>query len=259
MSVSSYPDVQDKDSIYYALWRPEVCIASIVAYLGLIKLLIVVMEKREPLGLKGPMALYNLAQVLLCSYMCYGLCANPLSNFFRLNIKYDQATEYFVFVHYISKWLDYLDTVFMALRKKSVQISVLHVFHHASIPLIWSILLYTRNAYGTVSLGAFANSFIHVMMYSHYLVTAFGINNPFKKLITKLQLVQFTTLIMHSIAAALFEKEIENYLTYVQLAYQTTMLLMFGSFYQKSYKKGSKVDTKDDTKKVSAKRSKKVE
>lgn len=33
--------------------------------------------------------------------------------------------------------------------------------------------------------GALINSVIHCMMYSHYLWTSFGFNNPFKKMITQ--------------------------------------------------------------------------
>lgn len=35
--------------------------------------------------------------------------------------------------YYISKALEFFDTVWMVLRKKNVQISFLHVFHHASM------------------------------------------------------------------------------------------------------------------------------
>jgi hypothetical protein len=38
--------------------------------------------------------------------------------------------------------------------------------------------------------GALINSVIHCMMYSHYLWTSFGLNNPFKKMITQAQLIQ---------------------------------------------------------------------
>lgn len=235
-----YPDVQDRNSVYYQLWRPETCIASIVLYLATIKILNVVMREREAFQLKGAMKLYNLAQVLLCGYMCYGLWANPMTNFFRLDTKFDRATEYFLFVHFLSKWLDYIDTIFMSLRKKNEQISVLHVFHHASIPMIWSFLLYTQDAFGTTGLGAFANSFIHVLMYSHYLVTSFGIENPFKKQITRLQMAQFSILIMHSMVVAIMENEVDYRLAVVQFFYQITMLLMFGAFYSRKFKKGSK-------------------
>lgn len=44
--------------------------------------------------------------------------------------------------------------------------------------------------------GCLINSVIHCLMYSHYLYTSFGYTNPFKKLITQAQLIQFATCIV---------------------------------------------------------------
>ena len=42
-----------------------------------------------------------------------------------------QAGEWFVFVHYLSKFMDWFDTLWMILKKKSnVQMSFLHLYHH---------------------------------------------------------------------------------------------------------------------------------
>ena len=41
--------------------------------------------------------------------------------------------------YYISKLVEFLDTVFFILRKKDNQISFLHVYHHASMFPIWWI------------------------------------------------------------------------------------------------------------------------
>lgn len=235
-----YIDVQDTSSLAYTLWRPEVCAISIFLYLSTIYTIRKVMANRGEFQLKNAMRVYNLAQVLLCGYMCYGLVRNPFTNFFRVNTPYAQDAEYFLFVHYLSKWLDYFDTVFMCLRKKDRQITTLHVFHHASIPAIWSILLYNQQAFGTTTLGAFANSAIHVIMYSHYFITSFGINNPFKKVVTQAQLMQFAILIVHSCVALVFETEIKRELCFLQTVYQVIMLSMFGSFYKKSYTKPTK-------------------
>lgn len=41
-------------------------------------------------------------------------------------------------------------------------------------------------------LAAFVNSFVHVLMYSHYLLAAFKINTWWKRQLTTLQLLQFS-------------------------------------------------------------------
>ncbi len=41
-----------------------------------------------------------------------------------------------LFVYWISKFVELLDTVYMILRHKSRQISFLHVWHHSTITLL---------------------------------------------------------------------------------------------------------------------------
>jgi hypothetical protein len=43
------------------------------------------------------------------------------------------SIEFLVLVHYFSKFLDMLDTVFICLKKSNNRLSFLHVFHHATI------------------------------------------------------------------------------------------------------------------------------
>ena len=47
--------------------------------------------------------------------------------------------------------------------------------------------------------GCLINSVIHCIMYSHYFVTSFGFENPFKKFITQAQLIQFAMCIVHAL------------------------------------------------------------
>lgn len=237
------------------IWHPVTCTVSVVLYLGCVYGLRKYMDKAPAFELTAAMKVYNLAQVVLCGYMCYGLWSNPFSNFFRLNVPHSQTAEYFIYIHYLSKFLDFFDTVFMCLRRKFEQMTVLHLFHHASIPLIWSILLYCNAAFGTTSLGAFANSIVHCIMYTHYLFAACGIKNPFKSLVTRVQQLQFSILIGHSIVALCLEKLIPSWLCIVQFAYQITMLVMFQSFYTRAYSKlpAGKSDAKSPAAKSDAK------
>lgn len=41
--------------------------------------------------------------------------------------------------YYFSKLIELLDTVFFLLRKKTRQISFLHVYHHSTMPILWWI------------------------------------------------------------------------------------------------------------------------
>merc|ERR1719461_1452077 len=88
-------------------------------------------------------------------------------NVFGYNTPFDATIEWFILVHFWSKFLDMLDTVFIVLRRRNRQLSFLHVYHHATIGPLWGLALYEGMANGTAYFGAFCNSFVHVVMYSH--------------------------------------------------------------------------------------------
>ena len=44
-----------------------------------------------------------------------------------------------VYLYYISKLIELLDTVLFLLTKRFRQITFLHVYHHSTMPLIWWI------------------------------------------------------------------------------------------------------------------------
>ncbi len=42
-----------------------------------------------------------------------------------------------IWVYYFSKLIEFADTAFFILRKKNGQITVLHVYHHATMFILW--------------------------------------------------------------------------------------------------------------------------
>ncbi len=85
--------------------------------------------------------LYNIVQVMLCSYMCIeaGIRAyaagyswipcNPMN-------ASHPPLGFILYVFYISKVLDFMDTFFIIAEKRWKQLSFLHVYHHTSIFLV---------------------------------------------------------------------------------------------------------------------------
>jgi len=60
------------------------------------------------------MQLYNIAQIVLCSYMAYGMWPATLPNFpniFGIGTPYTVAGEWFVLIHFLSKFMDWCDTL----------------------------------------------------------------------------------------------------------------------------------------------------
>jgi len=179
---------------------------------------------------------YNLLQIVVCAYMVWGMFpAVGVWNGrkpFSMGAEFDKKTEYFVFIHYLTKYLDWCDTLFMVFKKKFNQVSFLHVFHHATIGVVWGFLLSEGVGSGTAAFGAWMNSLTHVIMYTHYLVTSFGIQNPFKAYITRWQLFQFAMCLTHSICvlALPYETVLPPVYAWMQVMYQSFMLMLFGLY-----------------------------
>jgi len=231
MGLKFHPELDD-----FVSW--PVLVFAGVFYLLSIVVLKEFMQSREKYTLAGFMRLYNAAQVVLCAYMIYGFARESFAfpNVFGINSDFTAGTEWFVFVHYASKYLDFFDTWIMILKKNYRQLSFLHVYHHASILLVWGGLLNLGQGNGTAYFGAAINSVIHLIMYSHYLYTSFGLVNPFKKFITQAQLIQFGLCLLHAVLAVAFEEKLNARLAWVQFAYHISMLVLFLNFYEKTYK-----------------------
>ena len=85
-------------------------------------------------------------QVMLCSYMCIeagvraysaGYSLLPCNKFNHA----DPPIAFILYVFYISKILDFLDTFFIIAEKRFKQLSFLHVYHHFSIFLVSAICM----------------------------------------------------------------------------------------------------------------------
>ena len=202
------------------------------------------------------MLAYNFGQVLCCGWMVYeairqhrlqGLkfICNDWPSF---NAKRD-GMAFVCYVFYISKIFDFLDTVFILIRRKMRQFSFLHVYHHTTIFLVYWINVnfnYEGDIYYTIVL----NGSIHFIMYSYYCVRTLNIPVPLflKKLITNLQMIQFCGMIAQA-AYLLYHDECKGTnrnLTWFYLFYIFTMLGLFMNFSVQTYskKKGTKVDDK---------------
>merc|ERR1711865_714544 len=88
---------------------------------------------------------------------------------------------------YYSKYVEYLDTVWLVLKGKEV--SFLQTFHHFGAP--WDVYLGIRFANEGLWIFIFLNAFIHTVVYTYYAITAAGVPYPAKPLITFMQISQF--------------------------------------------------------------------
>ena len=231
-------NIDIEDVIVYTT-TPTVMSLAVVGYFSMIYGLMKYMKaaKRVSYSLKLPMLLYNNAQIALNIYMVYGLSAVvSYPNIYGINIPYTSDLRYYVFIHYLSKYFDYFDTLFIILRgKEKQQLSFLHVYHHSTIGVVWGFMLYRGHGNGTAAFGCFINSVVHLIMYIHYLYTSLGYNNPFKKYITRTQLLQFAICLLHSLIVICVEDVVPRRYALIELVYQINMLVLFSNFYIKSY------------------------
>jgi GNS1/SUR4 family len=84
---------------------------------------------------------YNLAQVMLCSYMCIDAGMQAFRSGYSLTpcIAFNHEKPPIgpiLYIFYLSKILDFLDTVFIIAEQRWAQLSFLHYYHHFSIFLV---------------------------------------------------------------------------------------------------------------------------
>ena len=113
-----------------------------------------------------------------------------------------QLLIHLAYVYLCIRILDMGDTVFFVLRKKFNHISFLHVFHHASVPLIAFIGL-KFHPHPSAGFLPMSNVFVHTFMYAYYAMSCMGPQISqyiwWKKHLTQMQLLQFLSVLAHGI------------------------------------------------------------
>jgi elongation of very long chain fatty acids protein 4 len=191
-------------------------------------------------GLYSFKFLYNVVQVMLCSYMCIEAGVQAYKAGYTLlpcnTFNHEKPPIGFIlYVFYLSKILDFLDTFFIIAEKRWKQLSFLHVYHHTSIFLFY--WLNTNVGYdGDVYLTIVLNGLIHTIMYTYYFVTLHVKDVWWKSALTMGQMIQFV--VMNSQAIYLMLTGCNSYpprITQSYLYYIVSLLLLFANFYVTSY------------------------
>ena len=114
--------------------------------------------------------------------------ATPAASLSRPN--HSGALFFWCYVFYLSKYYDFVDTLLLVLRKKSL--GFLHMYHHASLPLL--CVLTMNNWRLPVWTGAIVNSGVHVVMYYYFALRMAYPDRKitWRKYVTVLQIAQFT-------------------------------------------------------------------
>lgn len=201
--------------------------------------------------LSGVLMIYNFALIVLSVYMTYEFfMSSYLAGYSLLCQPVDYTNSQLslrmasvCWWYFISKYIELLDTVFFVMRKKFTQVSFLHVYHHSTMLVNWWLgVKYVAG--GQAFFIGMLNSFVHVIMYSYYFLTCFGPRLQkylwWKRYLTKLQLIQFVFIFLHSGYNLFADCDFPDWLNIMVVGYMLSLIALFLNFYIQSYLKKSK-------------------
>ncbi|GBM77709.1 Elongation of very long chain fatty acids protein 1 [Araneus ventricosus] len=158
MNVSAVPDAEyllkygDPRMEKYPLMKnPKTTFFLVAVYLLFVKVIGPMwMKRRPPYEIRKFMIVYNLFTSALNAWVFFHFAFRWLTKYRlrceRIDFSDDEDALKAIqvcWVFFFSKFLEFADTVFAVLRKKSSQVSKLHVFHHSIAPsMIWYIVKY---------------------------------------------------------------------------------------------------------------------
>ncbi|XP_073951318.1 very long chain fatty acid elongase AAEL008004-like isoform X2 [Choristoneura fumiferana] len=208
------------------------------------------MRDRKPYDLKNTIVVYNVIQVLGSVFLVYeGMISGWWNdyNFSCQPVDYSdnpkaQRMAAAVWWYFMAKVVELMDTIFFVLRKKNRQISFLHLYHHFMMPICaWIGVKFLPGGHGTL-LGVI-NSFIHIIMYTYYLISGLGPQYQkylwWKKHVTTLQLIQFCIIFYHNFSVMFSDCNYPKFINFLLSLNAGLFLYLFGKFYYVNYVKSN--------------------
>eukprot|EP00605_Chrysophyceae_sp_TOSAG23-4_P000898 GSChrysophyteH1.ASY1.ANO1.989.1 assembled CDS len=225
------------------------------------------MENKKPFEIRHWVFMYNVYQCVLNAWtvieMIREFVSNPWYRCIYTVLPWGNKVQpgyagfrmsWLVWLHYNNKFVELLDTVWMVLRKKNNQITLLHCYHHILLIWVWWHCCSVESG-GEAWFGACVNSLIHVYMYGYYTMSLLKWRVEWMKIyMTSCQLLQFVICLVHASYVyyqTTYGAELRGYIPWEMCADQAfvmvNMLGLFGHFFYKSYiKQRSDGRTKTD-------------
>ncbi|XP_034191103.1 very long chain fatty acid elongase AAEL008004 isoform X1 [Osmia lignaria lignaria] len=210
------------------------------------------MENRKPFQLKNALIAYNLFQMLFSAWLFYEIgLSGWLTGDYSLRcqpVDYSDRPQTMRMVHacwwyYFSKFTEFMDTIFFVLRKKNDHVSTLHVIHHGCMPMsVWFGVKFTPGGHSTFF--GLLNTFVHIVMYTYYLLAAMGPRvQPYlwwKKYLTVFQMIQFVVVMIHAFQLLFINCNYPKAFVWLIGLHATMFFFLFNEFYQQSYQQRRK-------------------
>nr|QMX41530.1 very long chain fatty acid elongation protein ELO5 [Dioryctria abietella] len=255
--VAQYHDLMDNKSDqrvkdWFLMSSPFPTLAICLTYVFTVKVLgPKLMENRKPFELKKVLIWYNLFQVLFSIWLFReSLASGWFSTYsFRCQpVDYSNSPQAIRTVHgcwwyYFSKFTEFFDTIFFVMRKKFDHVSKLHVIHHGIMPMsVWFGVKFTPGGHSTFF--GMLNTFVHIVMYSYYLLAALGPEIQkylwWKKYLTALQMVQFVLVFVHAFQLLFVDCDYPKAFVWWIGMHAVLFYYLFSDFYKQAYLKKAK-------------------
>ncbi|KAL2749772.1 elongation of very long chain fatty acids protein AAEL008004-like [Vespula maculifrons] len=206
------------------------------------------MKNKMPYSLKTFMRYYDLFQIIANSFIVYKLLIGGVhfrglsTNCDPPSYKTDFASMELVEGCYwvlLTKVIDLIETGIFVLRKKTRQISFLHLYHHVSTVMIcWFYGRYYIDQ--RISFIPLVNCMVHIVMYIYYFLSTIGpdmhkIINRYKFLLTITQMVQFLILLFFIWKMTSANCDVAKNATYVMSVNILINFFLFYNFYKQNY------------------------
>ncbi|ORY50852.1 hypothetical protein BCR33DRAFT_676347 [Rhizoclosmatium globosum] len=247
-SITSLKSPVHTDSLPFM--NPIHVLMTIAVYFAILLVGTTVMRAMPKLEVKLLAFCHNVFLTSLSAYMCWSLTSEAFRNQYQVLGNRVDPTENgwkmakLVWLFYISKVTEFMDTFIMVLKKNNHQISFLHVYHHSSVLLVWWFVIFVGPG-GEAWFSAALNSFIHVVMYGYYLLSSLGFKQVsfIKKYITMMQMTQFCLMMVQALGVGFlfpFYAQLEGLdptpvypviCGKILLVYMVSMLSLFLNFY----------------------------
>ncbi|XP_044017735.1 elongation of very long chain fatty acids protein AAEL008004-like isoform X2 [Aphidius gifuensis] len=226
------------------LYTAGICLS----YVYLVKVLgPKLMENRKPFQLKKVLIAYNLFQVIFSTWIFYEISISGwLTGHYSLRCQPIEKQDdprvlrmaHACWWYYFSKFTEFFDTIFFVMRKKTDHVSPLHVIHHGIMPMsVWFGVKYTPGGHATFF--GLLNTFVHIIMYSYYLLAALGPSiQPYlwwKKYLTALQMIQFLAIILHAFQLVFIDCNYPKAVVWFVGLHAVMFYFLFNNFYKQKY------------------------
>ncbi|XP_055931559.1 elongation of very long chain fatty acids protein 4-like [Argiope bruennichi] len=206
------------------------------------------MRARKPFDLKIPMIVYNFfmsAFNFVSMTQLYTLTINEWDMRCYTGspetLQIVQGKLFILWNIVLEKYLALFDTIFFVLRKKQNQISFLHVYHHIVACLLVTWIGAAPDLIFFIIISMLLNSFVHVIMYFYYGLSAFGKSIQkylwWKRYLTIIQIVQFLLVIAYIIISVGTGCEKMTNLQIFYVFFVVSILVLFIIFYRNSFKR----------------------